>query len=71
MFRGHKVNVVNISKILKFDEPFSQLFGGQVETIALMGNVMILAKNTSQIASRKENRTRSMVTLDTWLCIKG
>ena len=40
MLRRDEVDVVDIANSLKFDIPLGQFFGGKIESVALMGDVL-------------------------------
>ena len=63
MFWCDEIDIVHSSNILEFDHPFSKLFWSQVESFSLMGNVMVLAEDASQIATREEYATAPVMTL--------
>jgi hypothetical protein len=67
VFWRDEVDIMYISHLLEFDVPLRQFFRGQVEAVSLVRNIMVLTKDTAQIASRKKDRPASMVPLYTWL----
>ena len=40
MFRRNEVDVVDVADLLELDIPLGQFFGGQVKTLALVGNIL-------------------------------
>jgi len=40
MFRRNEVDVVDVADLLEFDIPLGQFFGGQVKSLALVGNIL-------------------------------
>lgn len=68
VLRSDEVDVVDAADLLQLDVPLAQLLGCQVLAIALMGNVMVLAKDAAEIAAGKEYRATSIVPLDAWFC---
>lgn len=63
MFRCYEVDIVYSPNFLEFYHPISQLFRGQVKSLSLMSNVMVLTKDTSEIASREKHAPASIMTL--------
>jgi len=45
---------VHLSDFLKFDIPLGQLFRCEVETVALMSDIMILAENAAKVTTGEE-----------------
>ena len=64
---GDEIDIVDIAKILQFEEPVSKLLRRQILAIALVWYVMILTKHAPQITSREEDCATSIVPLNTWL----
>jgi hypothetical protein len=67
MLRRYKVDVVYAADLLQFDVPLGQFVGVQVEAILLMCYVMVLAEDTSQIASREEDTSTAISSLNAGL----
>lgn len=67
MFRRDKIDIVNIPHILEFDEPVRQFLGRDVETVLLMRDIVVLAKDAAEIATGEEDTAASMSTLNAWL----
>jgi len=53
----NKVDIVYVSNFLKLHTPLCKLFGGEIEAVALMSDVVVLAKHTAEVAPGKENRS--------------
>jgi len=51
MLRCDKVDVVDSTNILQLYIPFSELLGRKVEAIPLVGNVVVLAKDATEVAA--------------------
>jgi hypothetical protein len=51
--------------LLQFDIPLAQLFRSQIEAVALVRNVVVLAKGATQITATEEDRTAPIVPLKT------
>jgi hypothetical protein len=63
VFWCDEIDVVYLSDLLKFHHPVSKFFCSKVEPFSLMGNVMVLTEDASQIATREENTATSVVAL--------
>lgn len=63
MLRGDQVDIVYLSHILQLHVPFGQLFRGSVEAIALVCDVVVLAEDAAEVASREEDGARAVVAL--------
>lgn len=54
--------------ILQFNVPFRQLLGGEIEAVALVGDVMVLAEGAAQIAAGEEDCAGPVMALYARLC---
>lgn len=61
---------MDIPNLLQLDVPVPEVFGRQILAVALMGNVVVLAKDTAEIAHAEEDGTAAIVALDTRLLAK-
>lgn len=68
MLGRYQIDVVHSSDVLKLDIPISKFLCGQVLSISLMCNVMILTEHTAKIATGEENTSRAIMALYTRLC---
>lgn len=68
MLRGDEIDIMNMADILQFEIPLRQFLGRQVEPIPLMGDVVVLAKCTSQITPGEEDGTTTVMALYARLC---
>ena len=50
MFRRDEIDVVAFANVLQLHVPFGELLGGEVEAVALMGDVMILAEDLIDVS---------------------
>jgi len=64
MLRGYQVNVVDASQILQLDVPLSQFFGRQMEAVSLVCDIIVLAKDATQVASTEENTATAVMSLN-------
>jgi hypothetical protein len=55
VFRSNKVDIMHLPNLLEFHAPFCQFFRCQIEAIALMGDIMILAEDAAKVAAGKED----------------
>jgi hypothetical protein len=53
--------------LLQLHIPLGELLGSQIKAIALVSNVMVLAKGATQVAARKEDASAPIVSLKTRL----
>jgi hypothetical protein len=51
MLGSDQVNIVNISYILQLDVPFAKLLRGEIESVALMCDVVVLAEDAAKVAA--------------------
>lgn len=63
VLRGDEIDIMNMADILQFEIPLRQFLGRQVEPIPLMGDVVVLAKCTSQITPGEEDGTTTVMAL--------
>lgn len=62
-----QIDVVHIANLLELDVPFCQLLWRDIEAVLLVSDVVVLAKDATQIASAKEDTSTTIVALETWL----
>lgn len=67
MLGRDEIDIVHIANFLQFDIPLSQLLGRQIEAVPLMGNVVVLAEDATEVAAREEDGSGAIVTLDAGL----
>lgn len=68
VFRRNQVDVVYLSYVLQLYVPVAQLFWGQILTIPLMCDIVVLAEYASKIAAGEEYGTTAVVALYTGFC---
>lgn len=61
---------MHIADFLQLEVPVPKLLRGQVLAVALMSNVVVLAKHTAQVAHAEKDGAASVVTLNTGLFTK-
>jgi hypothetical protein len=59
----NQVDVVHIANVLQLDVPFRKLLGRNVEPILLMGDVVILAEDTTKVAAAEKYTAATVVSL--------
>ena len=61
-----EVDVVHAAYVLQFEVPFTELFGGEVEAVALVGDVVVLAEDAAEVAAAEEDAAGAVLALYTW-----
>ncbi len=51
MLRGYEVDIVDSANFLQLHVPFSKLFGGEIEALPLMGDIVVLAEDAAEVAA--------------------
>ena len=67
MLRRDEIDVVCIPHLLQLNVPLGELLRRQVESLCLVGNVMVLAEYATEVAAGEEDRAGSVVALYTGL----
>ncbi len=63
MLRRDQVDIVYLPHVLQFHIPFGQLLRCRVKAIALVCDVVVLAEDAAEVASRKEDGAGTVVAL--------
>ena len=67
MFGGDEIDIVASSNILKLHVPLSKFLWSEIEAIALMSDVVVLAEDATQVAAGEEDATGPIMALQAWL----
>lgn len=63
MLGSHKVDIVHAAQVLQLYKPLRKLLGGKIESVLLVGDVMVLTADAAKTAAREEDRARAIVSL--------
>lgn len=63
MLGRDQIDIVAAADRLQLQVPLGQLLGGQVEAVALVGDVVVLAEDAAQVAAAEEDGAAAVVAL--------